>query len=107
MMGTNTFSSNTTIAGNFTVQNNNGIEIFSNGNKLRLVVNENDASFENDNYPNQNIVLSKGLRTSITENEVIFHKPGDTITDKSSPNQVKLPFNTDLTNYNKPIFFSL
>jgi hypothetical protein len=28
----------------------------------------------------------------------VFHKPGDTITDNSSPNQVKLPFGTDLTN---------
>jgi hypothetical protein len=28
----------------------------------------------------------------------VFHKPGDTITDNSSPNQVKLPFGMDLTN---------
>jgi hypothetical protein len=28
----------------------------------------------------------------------VFHKPGDTIADNSSPNQVKLPFSTDLTN---------
>jgi hypothetical protein len=28
----------------------------------------------------------------------VFHKPGDTITDNSSPNQVKLPYGTDLTN---------
>jgi hypothetical protein len=28
----------------------------------------------------------------------VFHNPGDTITDNTSPNQVKLPFGTDLTN---------
>jgi hypothetical protein len=44
------------------------------------------------------IVLSNGLRTSVTDNEVVFHKPGDTITDNCSPNQVKLPFGMDLTN---------
>jgi hypothetical protein len=44
------------------------------------------------------IILAKGLRTSVTNNEVVFHKPGDTITDSSSPNQLKLPFGTDLTN---------
>jgi hypothetical protein len=49
----NDFSSNTYINGNFTVQNTNGIQIITNGNKLRLKVNENDVSIENDNYPNQ------------------------------------------------------
>jgi hypothetical protein len=44
------------------------------------------------------IVLSKGLRTSVSSDKIVFHKPGDTITDNSSPNQLKLPFGTDLTN---------
>jgi hypothetical protein len=60
--------------------------------------------FEKDNFPKENIILAKGLRTSVSDNEVVFHKPGDTITDNSSPNQVKLPFKTDLTNYNKTAF---
>jgi hypothetical protein len=37
----------------------------------------------------------------------VFYKPGDTITDNSSPNQLKLQFKTDLTNYTKPHFLSL
>jgi hypothetical protein len=52
----------------------------------------------------KNIVLSKDLRTSVIENALAFHKLGNIITDNSSPNQVKLPFNTDLTNYNKISF---
>jgi hypothetical protein len=34
----------------------------------------------------------------------VFHKPGDTITDNSYPNQVIIPYNTDLTNFNKGTF---
>jgi hypothetical protein len=44
------------------------------------------------------IILPKCFRTSVTENEVIFHKPGVAITENISPNQLKLPFGTDLTN---------
>jgi hypothetical protein len=65
---------------------------------VRLKANSNNVSFEDNSYPNKNIVLAKGLRTSVTDNEVVFHKPGDTITDNSSPNQVKLPFGMDLIN---------
>jgi hypothetical protein len=92
------FSSNTVIKGNLRIQNNNGTVIYNNGNEARLKVKYNDVSFEDDNSPKKNIVLARGLRISVTDNEVVFHKPGDTITDNSSPNQVKLPFGLDLTN---------
>jgi hypothetical protein len=96
-IGTNTFSSYTTIGGYLYIENNAGIHITTNGNQTTLKVNENDVSFKHY-YSNDDIVLSRGLRTSVTDNEVVFHKPGDTITDNSSTNQVKLPFGMDLTN---------
>jgi hypothetical protein len=98
-------TSSTSIRGNLQIQNTNGINITRNYNSVKLKVKDNNVSFENDNFPNTNMVLSNGFRTSVTNNEIVFHKPGDTITDNSSLNQLKLPFKTDLTNYNKPTFF--
>jgi hypothetical protein len=63
-----------------------------------LINRENDISFITY-YPtlnnNTDIILSKGLRTSVTNNEVVFHKQGDTITDNSSPNQLIIPYGRD------------
>jgi hypothetical protein len=103
-LGTNDFSSSTVIMGNFEIKNNNGISITTDANRVRLKANSNDMSFEIDNYPNENIVLARGLRTSVTNNEVVFHKPGDTITDNNSPNYVKLPFGMNLSNLESSVF---
>jgi hypothetical protein len=97
MMGTNNFSS-TIMGGNFQIKNNSGVTINTIVQEAILTVNSNNVSFENDSYPNKNIVLGIGLRTSITDNQVVFHKPGDTITANSSQNQLKLLFKADLTN---------
>jgi hypothetical protein len=100
MMGTNGFSSSTTIARNLHINNTSGINIVTNGYNARLKVNNNDVSIEDTYYPNKNIVLSRGLRTFITEDALIFHKPGDTITDNDSANRIILPFSVDFSNYN-------
>jgi hypothetical protein len=75
-----------------------------------LINHTNNVSFmKYYTTPNNttDIVLAKDFRTSVTDNEVVFHKPGDTITNKSSPSQVIICYNTDLINYNKTTFVSL
>jgi hypothetical protein len=39
------------------------------------------------------------LRYSLTANEIIFHKPGDTITNNYSAHQLILPFSEDFTEW--------
>jgi hypothetical protein len=72
---------------------------------MNLINRKDDVSFiETYNYVPKNnidIVLAKGRRISVTNDEVVFRKLGDTITDNSSPNQLKLQFDTDLTSFNK------
>jgi hypothetical protein len=38
------------------------------------------------------IIIPYGLRTSIGNNGIIFHKPGDEITNDTSPHQLEIPF---------------
>jgi hypothetical protein len=38
------------------------------------------------------IIIPYELRTSIGDNGIIFHKPGDEITNNTSPHQLKIPF---------------
>jgi hypothetical protein len=38
------------------------------------------------------IIIPYWLRTSIGDNGIIFHKPGDEITDNTSPHQLEIPF---------------
>jgi hypothetical protein len=46
-----------------------------------------------------NSILSRGHRTSVTDNEVIFHKPRDSITNNYSTDRLKLLFNQDFSNW--------
>jgi hypothetical protein len=96
----NAFRSSTVIGGDLTNKNDSGITLITNGNETKLTPYSNYLSCQSGYNPSYTTdsILSKGLRTSVTDNEVVFHKPGDTITDNSSPNQVKVPFGTDLTN---------
>jgi hypothetical protein len=41
---------------------------------------------------NNEIMIPYGLRTSIGDNGIIFHKPGDGITNNTSPHQLEIPF---------------
>jgi hypothetical protein len=73
----------------------------------RLINHANDVSFMGDyKTPNNTteIILSKGLRTSVIEDALLFHKPGDTITDNNSLNQLKLPLGTDLSDLKTTVF---
>jgi hypothetical protein len=38
------------------------------------------------------IIIPYGLRTFIGDNKIIFHKPGDAITNNTSPHQLEFPF---------------
>jgi hypothetical protein len=49
-----------------------------------------------DNKINKEIIIPYGLRTSISDNEIIFHKPGDEITKDTSPHQLEFPFDMKL-----------
>jgi hypothetical protein len=51
--------------------------------KLRTAIESNS---------NNEIMISSGLRTSIGNNGIIFHKPGDKITNNTSPHQLEIPF---------------
>jgi hypothetical protein len=96
----NNYSSTTVIGGELTIKNSGGIRLIANGNETKLKPYSNYLSIQssyNSDYTTD-IILARGLRTSVTDNEVVFHKPGDAITDNSSPNQVKLRFGMDLTN---------
>jgi hypothetical protein len=92
------------LRGKVVVANYSGLELVNEKDHIstKLINHVNDVSFMDHNNLSPNntddIIISKGLRTSVTDNEVVFHKPGDTITDNTSPNQVKLPFGMDLTN---------
>jgi hypothetical protein len=44
------------------------------------------------NNSNNEIIIPYGLRTSIGDNEIVFHKHGDVITNNTSPNQLEFPF---------------
>jgi hypothetical protein len=46
--------------------------------------------------PSSEIIIPYGLRTSIDNNGIIFHKPGDEITNGTSPNQLEIPFDMKL-----------
>jgi hypothetical protein len=45
---------------------------------------------------NNEIIISYGPRTSIGNNGIKFHKPGDGITDNTSPHQLEFPFDMKL-----------
>jgi hypothetical protein len=97
------FQTTTTLHGFVGVTNCSGLTLANNKeNVVTTLINSlNDVSFmENYKTPynTTDVVLSNDFRTSITNYEVVFHKPGDVITDNSSQNQVKLPFGTNLTN---------
>jgi hypothetical protein len=49
-------------------------------------------SLPKHNKTNKQIIIPYGLRTSIGDNGIIFHKPGDGITDNTSPHQLEISF---------------
>jgi hypothetical protein len=76
------------ISGSVRIYNHSRLELVNVNNISTTLINHtNNVSFMN-NYTTPNnttdIVISKGFRTSVTDNEVVFHKPGDTIIDNSS-----------------------
>jgi hypothetical protein len=62
-------------------------EILKYYNKSLLITN---ASTEFDSE--KEIIIPYGLGTSIGDNGIIFHKPGDEIINDTSPHQLKFPF---------------
>jgi hypothetical protein len=94
------FQSLIDLRGKVRIYNLLGLELMNYGSDIltmNLINRKDDVSFI-DTYDvapknTEDIVLAKGLRTSVTN-----------ISDNSSPNQLKLSFGTDLTNYNKATF---
>jgi hypothetical protein len=99
----------TLICGNVAINNLSGLELVNSidNTYTKLITHANDVSFiKNYTTPNNStdIILSKNLRTCVTNGEIIFHKPGNKITDNNFLHELKLLFSTYLTNYNKVTF---
>jgi hypothetical protein len=48
---------------------------------------------------NKDITISRGLRISNINSNLLFHLPNDTIVNNTSPNMITIPYGTDLTNF--------
>jgi hypothetical protein len=89
----------TEISGKIIINNTSGLVLQNSlSNSIiqaTLINHKNDVSFITY-YPNSinttDIILSKGFRPSVINNEVVFYKPGDILTNNNSPNKLKLPF---------------
>jgi hypothetical protein len=71
-----------------TYTNINGDEVENECNNSLIITSFNTKL---DNLNNE-IIIPYGLRTSIGDNWIIFHKHGDAISNNFSPHQVEFPF---------------
>jgi hypothetical protein len=78
------FETHTIIYGRVDIWNHLLIELLNTSRKKYLFYEE--LKFISWQY--QWYYSSKGFRTSVTNDKVVFHKTGDRITDNSSPNQL-------------------
>jgi hypothetical protein len=95
----------TLLSGKVAINNYSGLQLVNgkDNTSTRLINHVNDVFFVGDyKTPNNttDIILSKGLRSSITEDALIFHKSRDTINDNYySQHAMVFPFQTDLIDW--------